>query len=163
VRDSVLFEGLPKKIQVWMSHGDKVTKIPHGFSTFRIHRKHRVCGHTEHGKEFLRIQFHPEVVHTPQGQTVITNFCRKISMQRLMDNGIFHREESGEIRETTKGEKVILGLSGGRRFIRRGSPDTQGDRRQADMYIRQQRRAQKGEAERVKDLFGELSIFAWVC
>lgn len=153
--DSILFEGLPKKIQVWMSHGDKVTKIPQGFSTFASTGNTEFAGIQNTEKNFYGIQFHPEVVHTPQGQTVITNFCRKIcgcSGSWTMES--FIEKSLGEIRETTKGEKVILGLSGGvdssvaAALIHKAIGD------KLTCIFVNNGVLRKGEAERVKDLFG---------
>ncbi|HJO81318.1 MAG TPA: glutamine-hydrolyzing GMP synthase, partial [SAR202 cluster bacterium] len=68
-----LFVGLPTDMSVWMSHGDRVTELPAGFSAlaFTDNSPVAVIG-DDHGR--LGIQFHPEVVHTPQGKEVIQNF-----------------------------------------------------------------------------------------
>lgn len=112
--ESRLFAGLPGKLQVWMSHGDKVTSIPEGFiATAKTENtEFAAIRHTE--KNIYGIQFHPEVVHTPRGTELIRNFARNIcgcSGSWTMES--FIERSVREIRETTKGEKVILGLSGG--------------------------------------------------
>ncbi|HAL48414.1 MAG TPA: GMP synthase (glutamine-hydrolyzing), partial [Dehalococcoidia bacterium] len=72
-----LLEGLPSDMSVWMSHGDRVTELPAGFSAlaFTDNSPVAVIG-DDRGR--LGIQFHPEVVHTPEGKNVIRNFLYKI-------------------------------------------------------------------------------------
>lgn len=71
---SALFEGVSEKTAVWMSHGDAVTEMPAGFG---------LTGHTDltptaamadEARRFYAVQFHPEVVHTPEGTTMLKNF-----------------------------------------------------------------------------------------
>ena len=76
--ESPLFAGFPDRGQVWMSHGDKVTRIPAGFSRFARTANTEFAGIQNPERKIYGIQFHPEVVHTPKGQTIITNFCRNI-------------------------------------------------------------------------------------
>ena len=97
-----------------MSHGDKVTALPDGFiATAKTgNTEFAAIRHTE--KRIYGIQFHPEVVHTHRGTELIRNFAMEIcgctgswTMESFIERSI------REIRETTKGQKVILGLSGG--------------------------------------------------
>lgn len=112
--ESPLLKGLPSPLQVWMSHGDKVTALPDGFiATAKTgNTEFAAIRHTE--KRIYGIQFHPEVVHTHRGTELIRNFAMEIcgctgswTMESFIERSI------REIRETTKGQKVILGLSGG--------------------------------------------------
>lgn len=112
--ESPLLKGLPTPLQVWMSHGDKVTALPDGFiATAKTgNTEFAAIRHTE--KQIYGIQFHPEVVHTHRGTELIRNFAMEIcgctgswTMESFIERSI------REIRETTKGQKVILGLSGG--------------------------------------------------
>ncbi len=112
--ESPLQKGLPSTLQVWMSHGDKVTALPDGFiATAKTgNTEFAAIRHTE--KQIYGIQFHPEVVHTHRGTELIRNFAMEIcgctgswTMESFIERSI------REIRETTKGQKVILGLSGG--------------------------------------------------
>ena len=101
--DSPLLDGLPTPLQVWMSHGDKVTALPDGFVS---------TANTE--KKIYGIQFHPEVVHTHRGTEIIRNFAIRIcgcSGNWTMES--FIERSVREIQEKTAGQKVILGLSGG--------------------------------------------------
>ena len=110
----LLFAGLPNKLQVWNSHGDKLTKLPKGFKAAAIteNSKYAAIENTKHN--YYGLQFHPEVVHTPKGKKIISNFVhnickcgRKWTMRNYVDQAI------QEIREQVGKDKVILGLSGG--------------------------------------------------
>ena len=109
-----LFEGLPDKTQVWMSHGDKVAALPQGFKPVAKTSNTEFAAVEMASKNIYGIQFHPEVVHTPLGTQVIKNFCHKIckckgdwTMKSFIEHSI------PEIREKVGTDRVILGLSGG--------------------------------------------------
>jgi len=109
-----LLEGLQDREQVWMSHGDSVSQLPAGF---------RVLANTpgapyaviEHESEAVfALQFHPEVVHTTNGKTILSNFILKIAnCAQDWTPESFIAESISRIREQTGDQKVILGLSGG--------------------------------------------------
>mgnify|MGYP004697266021 FL=1 len=112
--ESPLLDGLPSPLQVWMSHGDKVTALPEGFVTTAktTNTEFAAIRHTE--KKIYGIQFHPEVVHTHRGTEIIRNFAMRIcgcsgnwTMKSFIERSV------REIQEKTAGQKVILGLSGG--------------------------------------------------
>lgn len=112
--ESPLLDGLPSPLQVWMSHGDKVTTLPEGFVTTAktTNTEFAAIRHTE--KKIYGIQFHPEVVHTHRGTEIIRNFAMRIcgcSGNWTMES--FIERSVREIQEKTAGQKVILGLSGG--------------------------------------------------
>ncbi len=153
--ESPLFVGLPSETQVWMSHGDKVTRIPEGFSRFAFTDNTEFAAIQNPEKKIYGIQFHPEVVHTPKGQIILRNFCRGICQCTGSWNmESFLETSTKEIRETTKGEKVILGLSGGvdssvaAALIHRAIGD------KLTCIFVNNGGLRKGEAERVKSLFG---------
>jgi len=109
-----LFAEIPGKTQVWMSHGDKVTEIPAGFKPFASTSNTEFAGIQNPERSIYGIQFHPEVVHTPKGQQFLSNFCRLVcKCDGNWNMTSFIEAAVREIREKTKGEKVILGLSGG--------------------------------------------------
>jgi len=109
-----LFKGLPKQLQVWNSHGDKLTRLPKDFVVVGTTDNSDYAA-IEHGpKRFFGIQFHPEVVHTPRGRDLLGNFVHGIcgcGREWTMRNYVEQATE--EIRRQVGKERVILGLSGG--------------------------------------------------
>ena len=112
--NSPLFKGLPKKLKVWNSHGDKLTKLPEGFHAVARTENSEYAAMEDSDRRFFAIQFHPEVFHSERGVEVVRNFLVGIcgctsdwSMSNFMDRKI------SEIRETVGKSRVILGLSGG--------------------------------------------------
>jgi GMP synthase (glutamine-hydrolysing) len=112
---SSLFEGISGEIQVWMSHGDKVLEVPPcGFEILAKSANTEFCAVKFEGNPIYGIQFHPEVVHTPQGKKIIGNFCHNVC--KCIGNWnmrSFIEQALSEIRSTVGSDNVILGLSGG--------------------------------------------------
>ena len=109
-----LFKKLPAALQVWNSHGDKLTKLPEGFHPVAGTENSAYAAIENRAKHFYGLQFHPEVAHTPQGREVIANFVHTIcgcGKKWTMRNYVQQAVE--EIRAQVGKEKVILGLSGG--------------------------------------------------
>jgi len=109
-----LLAGLPETTQVWNSHGDKLTKLPNGFAPVAITENSPYAVIENREKHFYGLQFHPEVVHTPRGKEIISNFVHQIcgcGKEWTMRNYVEQAVE--EIRAHVGPEKVILGLSGG--------------------------------------------------
>jgi GMP synthase (glutamine-hydrolysing) len=109
-----LFAKLPKRLQVWNSHGDKLTKMPNGFKSVAATENSEYAAIEDHERKFFGLQFHPEVVHTPRGRAVYANFVHGVcgcGRNWTMRNYIEQAVE--EIRAQVGKEKVILGLSGG--------------------------------------------------
>ncbi|MBX3748268.1 MAG: glutamine-hydrolyzing GMP synthase [Verrucomicrobiae bacterium] len=109
-----LFEGLPGTLQVWNSHGDRLTRLPRGFSVVATteNSDYAVIEHRE--RRFLGLQFHPEVVHTPRGKEILSNFVHGIcgcgkewTMRHYLDQAV------EQIRADVGKERILLGLSGG--------------------------------------------------
>jgi GMP synthase (glutamine-hydrolysing) len=101
-------------LKVWMSHGDKVTKLPEGFKLMASTPSCPIAGMANEAKGYYAVQFHPEVTHTVQGHAMLTRFVREISGcagDWIMGNYI--EEAVAKIREQVGDEEVILGLSGG--------------------------------------------------
>jgi GMP synthase (glutamine-hydrolysing) len=116
VKDSFcpLFANLPETLQVWNSHGDKLTKIPTGFKSVAVTENSDFAAIEHHDRRIYGLQFHPEVAHTPQGREIISNFVHNVcgcgknwTMHGYIDQAV------EAIRAQVSGEKVILGLSGG--------------------------------------------------
>ncbi|MSU56587.1 MAG: glutamine-hydrolyzing GMP synthase [Pedosphaera sp.] len=109
-----LFAKLPKKLQVWNSHGDKLTKIPRGFKPVAATENSEFAAIENRERRFFGLQFHPEVVHTPRGREVYANFVHGVcgcGRNWTMRNYIEQAVE--EIRAQVGKERVVLGLSGG--------------------------------------------------
>lgn len=109
-----LFKKLPRELQVWNSHGDKLTRLPAGFKTAAVTENSPYAAIENRKLKFFGLQFHPEVVHTPRGKTIIQNFVhqvcgcgRKWTMRSYIDQAV------DDIRAQVGDEHVILGLSGG--------------------------------------------------
>lgn len=109
-----MFTGLGKKTKVWMSHGDHVSKLPTGFEKIAHTGNSPVAAFAHIKKKIYGIQFHPEVVHTPKGAKIISNFLFKICKAKGdWTPANFIKETVKKIKEQVGKEKVILGLSGG--------------------------------------------------
>lgn len=116
VKDSsdALLAGLEPVEKVWMSHGDKVERLPEGAVVIASTDNTENAAVRFAGGKMFGIQFHPEVVHTPHGKTLIANFCRSIcgcsgswTMESFIESSLV------KIREIVGEERVVLGLSGG--------------------------------------------------
>jgi len=109
-----LFQRLPEVLQVWNSHGDKLTRLPAGFRTVARTENSEFAAIADRKRRFYGIQFHPEVVHTPRGKEVIANFVHRIcGCGRDWTMRHFITEAVESIRAQVGTERVILGLSGG--------------------------------------------------
>ncbi|TFI57916.1 glutamine-hydrolyzing GMP synthase [Sphingomonas parva] len=112
-----LFDGLwapGEKHQVWMSHGDKVDALPPGFRIVAQSDGAPFAASADDERRFYGVQFHPEVVHTPDGAKLIGNFVRKVcGLAGDWTMAEFRATKIAEIREQVGRGKVICGLSGG--------------------------------------------------
>jgi GMP synthase (glutamine-hydrolysing) len=100
--------------KVWMSHGDKVTKLPPGFVLMASTENCPIAGMFDATRRYFAVQFHPEVTHTIQGAAMLTRFTRDIcGCTGDWTMGDYIAEAIERIREQTGDETVILGLSGG--------------------------------------------------
>jgi GMP synthase (glutamine-hydrolysing) len=115
VDSSDIFSGLGRvPLKVWMSHGDRVEKVPRGFKVI-ARTDNSVVGAMKNEKmEFYGVQFHPEVVHTPKGTRIIRNFLYKVCGCRpLWTMNAFIDTAVGDIRKRVGDGKVVCGISGG--------------------------------------------------
>lgn len=115
--ESKLFENvwsLGGKNQVWMSHGDRITRMPPGFSVAGTSPNAPFAIIQDETRKYYGLMFHPEVVHTPDGAKLIRNFVRKIAgLSGDWTMRAFREEEIQKIRQQVGKGKVICGLSGG--------------------------------------------------
>jgi GMP synthase (glutamine-hydrolysing) len=115
--DSPLFEGVWRKGErypVWMSHGDRVTRLPDGFRVVGTSPNAPIAMIADERRKFYATQFHLEVVHTPHGAALIRNFVRKIAgCTGDWTMRAFKQEAIEKIRAQVGAGRVICGLSGG--------------------------------------------------
>ncbi len=101
-------------LNVWMSHGDKVTELPPGFKLMASTDSCPIAGMADEARKFYAVQFHPEVTHTAQGHAILHRFVLGICGAQpdwVMRDHI--QEAVDLIRQQVGDEEVILGLSGG--------------------------------------------------
>ncbi|RUW00039.1 MAG: glutamine-hydrolyzing GMP synthase [Mesorhizobium sp.] len=115
--DCALFEGVwarGTRHQVWMSHGDRVTAIPEGFKIVGTSTGAPFAAIADEARKFYAVQFHPEVVHTPDGAKLLSNFVHHIAGLSTGWTMAAYREQAVEaIRKQVGKGKVICALSGG--------------------------------------------------
>lgn len=111
---SPLLKNLNSKETIWMSHQDKITKLPKDFKTIGTTSNSPMAAIENKNENFYGVQFHPEVAHTPKGKTILENFLFNIAdckptwnMHSFIDKAI------KELREKIGNEKVVCALSGG--------------------------------------------------
>ena len=109
-----LFEGLWLEMAIWMSHGDEVISLPHGFQRLGHTPNCNIAAFGDQKRKLYGVQFHPEVVHTPKGIELIKNFVHTIcGCEKDWTADSFVETSIKQIRETVKDDKVLCALSGG--------------------------------------------------
>ena len=113
IQDEVTSEG-HGMLDVWMSHGDKVTELPPGFRLMASTDSCPIAGMADESRHFYAVQFHPEVTHTKRGAAILERFALDICQARAdWIMGDYISEAVEKIRAQVGDEEVILGLSGG--------------------------------------------------
>jgi GMP synthase (glutamine-hydrolysing) len=119
---SKLLEGIQDRVNgekhglldVWMSHGDKVTALPEGFKIIASNESTPIAGMADESRGFYGVQFHPEVTHTKQGGAILERFVHRIcGCGEDWNMPDYLAEAVEKIRREVGGEEVLLGLSGG--------------------------------------------------
>ncbi|WP_417422944.1 glutamine-hydrolyzing GMP synthase [Hoeflea sp.] len=117
LKPSPLFEGfweVGKKYPVWMSHGDRVTRLPDGFEVIGTSPNAPFAISVNEDKRYYTTMFHPEVVHTPDGAKLLSNFVHKIvGLKADWSMAAYRAEMVQKIRDQVGSGKVICALSGG--------------------------------------------------
>jgi GMP synthase (glutamine-hydrolysing) len=111
---SLLFKGVKKSSQVWMSHGDHIEKEPNKFVVTSYSKKNVISSLENKKKKIFGLQFHPEVYHSKDGKKILSNFLLnicKISAKFKLDD--FLNNKINDYKNILKNKKVICGLSGG--------------------------------------------------
>jgi len=115
--DSPLFDGIWAKgtrHQVWMSHGDRVTSLPDGFTIIGTSPNAPFAAIADEKRKYYGVQFHPEVVHTPDGAKLLRNFVHRIvGVKPGWTMGAYREQAVEAIRKQVGSGKVICALSGG--------------------------------------------------
>ena len=114
---SALFDGVwqvGKRYPVWMSHGDRVTRLPDGFTVKATSENAPFAVASDEKRRIYTTMFHPEVVHTPDGAKLLSNFVHKIAgLKNDWTMAHFRTAEVAKIRAQVGKARVISGLSGG--------------------------------------------------
>ena len=122
VSDNALLDGLrdaataasPSGLDVWMSHGDKVTVLPEGFTTIASTDSCPVAGMADVTRQYYAVQLHPEVTHTTQGAEILSRFVLDIcACEALWTPANIVDDAIANVRAQVGDRKVLLGLSGG--------------------------------------------------
>ncbi|MCB1438734.1 MAG: glutamine-hydrolyzing GMP synthase [Nitratireductor sp.] len=117
LKPSPLFDGVwdeGQKHQVWMSHGDRVTELPQGFEVIAASANAPLAATADETRGYYAVQFHPEVVHTPDGAKLLSNFVHKIAgLKGDWTMAAYKDQAIAAIREQIGDKRVICGLSGG--------------------------------------------------
>jgi len=113
-RSEDLFAGLPGSLKVWMSHGDKVDGLPAMFTVLAHSGNSPYAAFRHRERPFFGVQFHPEVVHTPQGKDILANFLFRIAKcEPSWDMKSFAESSVERIRQQVGEGRVLCALSGG--------------------------------------------------
>ena len=101
-------------LDVWMSHGDRVSQLPEGFKIIASTDSAPIAGMADEERRFYGVQFHPEVTHTTQGQRMISRFITEIcGCETLWTSANIIEDSIETIRQQVGKDEVLLGLSGG--------------------------------------------------
>ena len=113
--DSPLFAGLPKHLQVWMSHGDGAERLDNGFRVLGRTLSAPYAAIADEHKRWYGVQFHPEVVHTPLGARLLENFARRICRfeKRWTMSSLLETQVAAVRAQVGAKGKVVCALSGG--------------------------------------------------
>ncbi|MDB5651071.1 MAG: glutamine-hydrolyzing synthase [Hyphomicrobiales bacterium] len=117
VEKSALFDGVwetGSNYPVWMSHGDRVTRLPEGFKRIAMSENAPLAAIADEARRYYGVQFHLEVVHTPDGAKLLSNFVHKVAgLKRDWTMAAFRQEAVASIRAQVGSARVLCGLSGG--------------------------------------------------
>lgn len=113
-KENPLFKGFEEHSQVWMSHGDTITKLPEGFKVIASTDKVVNAAYQAEGEPLWGVQFHPEVFHSVQGTLLLKNFVVDIcGSKQDWSAASFVDTTVAELKAQLGDDRVILGLSGG--------------------------------------------------
>ncbi len=155
----VVHESQSVQHQVWMSHGDKIIQLPEGFTTLASTESCEFAVIANEEKKLYGTQFHPEVVHTPEGTEFLSNFVHKIAgCSRDWNMHNFLEMEIEKVRKQVGGNNVIAGVSGGVDSTVVAALLHKAIGNQLTCIFVDHGLLRKNEAEQVKDLFSDFHI-----
>ena len=112
--DAPIFREVPDNSIVWMSHGDRVEKLPDGFETIAVSDNSPHAAIADEERKIYAFQFHPEVHHSEQGTKMLKNFAKYIcGVESTWNMGSFAKEKIAEIQKQVGEKKVLCAVSGG--------------------------------------------------
>ena len=112
--ENPLMKGISGDSQVWMSHGDTITRLPEGYEAITSTRDVRVAGYWKKDQKIFGLQFHPEVYHTEEGKLLLENYLVNVcGCSQSWTPTSFIESTVSELKEQLGDDKVVLGLSGG--------------------------------------------------
>ena len=112
-QSSKIFNGLKKNQDTWMSHGDSVTKLPEGFIKIASSSNCPIASMADERRKIYGLQFHPEVLHTANGNKIIANFIKITGIKKTWSTKNFINESVKNIRKQIGKDRAVCGLSGG--------------------------------------------------
>ncbi|GAQ95308.1 GMP synthase [Thermodesulfovibrio aggregans] len=111
---SDIFNGVSQETVVWMSHADKITEMPQGFVRLAYTENSPYAAMAHKEKKIYALQFHPEVVHTEEGEKILSNFVFKVcKCSPSWNMHSFIEKQIEEIRKKVGSKKVVCAISGG--------------------------------------------------
>jgi GMP synthase (glutamine-hydrolysing) len=154
--DAAIFAGLPRELDVWMSHGDRIEALPPGFAPLATSANSPQAAMAREDGRLIGLQFHPEVAHTPRGRELLRNFLHGVCGCRgNWTAANFVEAAVAEVREQVgEGDRVLCALSGGvdssvaAALIHRAIGD-----RLTPIFV-DNGLLREGEAETVREVFG---------
>ena len=112
--NSVLFDGVEKDNVCWMSHTDQVSELPAGFTVSATTDTCKIAAYENAARKLYAVQFHPEVVHTKQGNAILSNFLYKVcGAKGDWKMGDYAAEQVAALKEKIGDKKVLCAMSGG--------------------------------------------------
>ena len=157
--DSALFRSAPQQTTCWMSHRDRISLLPPGFHVTAHTPVCPVAAMEDRSRKLYALQFHPEVLHTPEGADMLRRFVRDVcgcGESWVMDSYI--EEQTAAIRERVGGGRVLLALSGGVDSSVAAALLSRAVGRQLICVFVDHGLLRKGEAERVKAVFSGFDL-----
>jgi GMP synthase (glutamine-hydrolysing) len=160
ISNSKIFKGMSSDKVVWMSHGDRVERVPNGFKVIGTSENSPYASIADEEREIYAFQFHPEVHHTVEGTKLLKNFAKYIcGCDSTWNMGGFAKEKIAEIKAQVGDKKVLCGVSGGvdssvvAAMLHEALPNEQ-----LICVFVDQGLLRKDEAKQVKDMFKLLDI-----